>query len=130
MKKYLLLFILSVVGLSMANAEEPVKGIIATYEGAETSYKLEDMPTVKYETVGGVQYALLYLKDKAVPILSVALANGKKLIVAYGEYVPEGIDNVVIITSNDGKKFIKGGKLIIIGKDGKMYDATGIEINK
>lgn len=62
MKKYLLTFILSVAGLSIASAEEPVQGIIATYDGSDTSYKLEDMPTVKYETVEGVQYALLILE--------------------------------------------------------------------
>ena len=136
MKKYLLTFILSVAGLSIASAEEPVQGIIATYEGSETSYKLEDMPTVKYETVESVQYAVLYLKDQAEPVLSVALAEGKTLVVTYGEYVPptptaiEGATEKVTITERNGKKFINGGKLIIIGKDGKMYDAAGIEIKK
>ena len=134
MKKYLLTFIMSVAGLSIASAQEPVQGIIATYEGSETSYKLEDVPTVKYETVEGVQYAVLYLKDQAEPVLSVALAEGKTLIITYGEYVPTGIDGVatdkVTITEQGGKKFIQGGKLIIIGKDGKMYNAAGVEINK
>ena len=144
MKKFLLSFILSVAGLSIASAEaplapealaeEPVQGIIATYEGSETSYKLEDMPTVKYETVEGVQHAVLYLKDQTTSVLSVALANGKKLTIAYGEYVPNAIEGVatdkVTITERNGKKFINGGKLIIIGKDGKMYDAAGIEIKK
>ncbi len=118
----------------MASAGEPVNGIIATYEGSETSYKLEDVPTVKYETVEGVQHALLYLKDQAEPVLSVALAEGKTLIITYGEYVPTGIDGVatdkVTITEQGGKKFIQGGKLIIIGKDGKMYNAAGVEIKK
>ena len=134
MKKYLLTFILSVAGLSIASAEEPVQGIIVTYEGSETSYKLVDMPAVKYETVEGVQNAVLYLKDQAEPVLSVALAEGKKLTIAYGEYVPTGIKGVasdkVTVTEQGGKKFIRGGKLIIIGKDGKMYDAAGIEIKK
>ncbi len=118
----------------MASAGEPVNGIIATYDGSDTSYKLEDVPTIKYETVEGVQHAVLYLKDQADPVLSVALADGKKLTIAYGEYVPTGIEGVtsdkVIITERNGKKFIKGGKLIIIGKDGKKYNATGVEINK
>ena len=135
MKKYLLSFILSVAGLGIASAEEPVQGIIATYDGAETSYKLEDMPTVKYETVEGVQNAVLYLKDQAEPVLKIALAEGKTLVVAYGEYNPtptaiEGVTDKVSITERNGKKFINGGKLIIIGKDGKMYDAAGIEIIK
>ena len=134
MKKYLLSFILSVAGLSIASADEPVQGIIATYDGSETSYKLEDMPTVKYETVEGVNHAVLYLKDQAEPVLSVALAEGKTLIITYGEYVPNGIVGVatdkVTITELGGKKFINGGKLLIIGKDGKMYDAAGVEIIK
>ena len=129
MKKYLLSFILSVAGLGIASAEEPVQGIIATYDGAETSYKLEDMPTVKYLDVEGEKYAVLYLKDQAEPVLSVILAQGKTLTIAYGEYVPTGIDGVAsnkaVITERNGKKFINGGKLIIIGKDGKMYDAAG-----
>lgn len=136
MKKYLLTFILSVAGLSIASAEEPIQGIIATYEGSETSYKLEDMPTVKYKTVEGVQNAVLYLKDQAEPVLSVALAEGKTLVVTYGEYVPPtptAIDDVtdkVTITEQHGKKIIRGGKLIIIAKDGRMFNAAGVEIIK
>ncbi len=146
MKKYLLSFILMLAGLSIASAdapvapgaaaEEPVKGIIATYDGAETSYKLEDVPTVKYETVEGVNHAVLYLKDQAEPVLSVALAEGKTLVVAYGEYdpTPTAIEGAAtdkaVINERNGKKFIQGGKLIIIGKDGKMYNAAGVEINK
>lgn len=134
MKKILLSFILAVAGISMASAGEPIKGIIATYDGAETSYKLEDMPTVKYETVEGVQHAVLYLKDVAEPVLKVALAEGKQLVVAYGEYdpTPTAIEGVaadkVTITEKGGRKFIQGGKLIIIGKDGKQYNAAGAVI--
>lgn len=124
MKKYLLLLILLVTGLGVASAAEPVKGIIATYDGADTSYKLEDMPTIKYENVEGVQHAVLYLKDMAEPVLSVALAEGKQLVVVYGEYEPTGVDKVTI-TERNGKKVINGGKLIIISKDGKMFDAAG-----
>lgn len=134
MKKYLFLFILSVAGHNLASAGEPVKGIIATYDGSETSYRLVDMPSIKYETIGDVQYAVLYLKDQADPVLSVALAEGKQLEVVYGEYVPTAINGIVTdkahITEQDSKKFIKGGRLIIIGKGGKMYNAAGVEIKK
>ena len=134
MKKYLLTFILSAVGLSFASAEEPVQGIIVSYEGSETSYKLEDMPTVKCETIEGVQYAVLYLKDNPDPVLSVVLAEGKKLTVAYGEYASTGIGGVksdkVTITERNGKKFFNGGKIIVIARDGKMYNAAGVEIKK
>ena len=132
MKKILLSFILIVAGLSSASADEPIKGIIATYDGSDTSYKLENVPTVKYETVEGVQHAVLYLKDQAGPVLSVALAEGKTLTIVYGEYTPTGIDGVVsdkaFISERNGKKLIQGGKLIIIDKNGKMYNAAGVEI--
>lgn len=134
MKKYLFLFILAVAGFCTASAGEPVKGIIATYEGSDTSYKLEDMPTIKYETIEGTKLAVLFLKDQVAPVLSVVLAEGKQLVVVYGEYVPptptaiEGVADKVVITERNGKKVVNGGKLIIIGKDGKMYDATGLQI--
>lgn len=133
MKKTLLSIILSVVATGMACADEPIKGIIATYDGAETSYKLEDVPTVQYEEVEGVKNAVLYLKDVEKPVLKVALAEGKELVVTYGEYqIPTGINGVsadkASIVSRNGKKYIMGGKLIVIGKDGKQYDAAGVEI--
>ena len=134
MKKYLLTFILSVAGLGLASATEPVRGIIATYDGAETSYKLSDVPTVRYESIEGVHHAVLYVKDNATPVLSVPLAEGKTLTIVYGEYVPSAIDapeaDRATIINQGGKKFIKGGKLIIVGKDGRMYNAAGIEINE
>ena len=111
----------------MANAQETVNGIIVTYDGAETSYMLEQVPSIKCETVEGVQYAVLSLKDVAEPVLRVAVADGKSLEVVFGEYVPTGIETVTI-TERNGKKFINGGKLIIIAKDGKKYDTTGVEI--
>lgn len=137
MKKYLLSFILSVAGLAVASAQEPVQGIIATYDGSETSYMLEDMPTVMYETEDGVQHAVLYLQGQAEPVLNVALADGVELVITYGEYVPTtptAIEDAeldkAIITERHGRKIIKGGKLIIISKDGKMYDLSGVQIGR
>ena len=134
MKKYLLTFILSVAGLGLASATEPVKGIIATYNGAETSYKLSDVPTVRYETIEGVQNAVLYVKDNATPVLSVPLAEGKTLTIVYGEYDASNIGapeaDRANIVEQGGRKVVKGGKLIIVGKDGRMYNAAGIEINE
>lgn len=132
MKKYLISFILMVASISLASAEDPMTGIIVTYEGAETSYLIEEVPTVKYETTGIVRYAALYLKHQEESILRVALAKDKKLIVTYGEYTPTGIDDIatdkVTITERDGMKIIQGGKLIIIGKDGRKYNVAGVEI--
>ena len=134
MKRILLLFILSVAGLGLAGATEAVKGIIATYNGAETSYKLSDVPTVRYETIEGVHHAVLYVKDKAEPVLRVAIAEGKTLTIVYGEYDASNIDapeaDRATIVEQGGRKVVKGGKLIIVGKDGRMYNAAGIEINE
>lgn len=134
MKKYLFSFILSLAGLGIASADEPVSGIIATYEGAATSYKLSDVPTVKYETVEGVRHAVLYLQGIAQPVLSLPLADDKELIVTYGEYDPTAIESVagdkVAITERNGRKLIQGGKLIIIGKDGRKYNTAGIELHQ
>lgn len=131
MKKILLSFILSIAGLCTSFAAEPVKGIIVTYDGSDTCYKLDDFPTVKYDNVGGVKYALLYLNDSASPVLRVALSDNS-LVITYGEYTSTGIEGVeaekVTITESAGKKIIRGGKLIIIGKDGKKYNASGVEI--
>lgn len=130
MKKFLLTSILS-AGALVASAEEPVQGIIATYEGAETSYKLEDVPAVKYETVDGVLHAVLSLKGVTEPVLSVALSEGKQLMVIYGEYESDitGIEGAAAskatISEQNGKKIVSGGKLIVVGKDGKMYDTAG-----
>lgn len=132
MKKYLLTAILSFAGFGIASAEAPVTGIIVTINGWDTCYKLEDVPTVKYETVEGVSHAFLYLKDQTEPVLRVALADGKTLTITYGEYIPPVTNGLasekVVITEQDGKKVIQGGKLIIIGKDGRMYNAAGVEI--
>ena len=136
MKKFLLSFILSVAGLAVASAQEPVKGIIATYDGSDTSYKLEDMPIVKYETEDGVKHAVIYLKYLAEPVLRVVLSEDEQFIVTYGEYVPtssaieDAEQDKAVITQRNGRKIIKGGKLIIISKDGKMYDLSGVEIGK
>lgn len=132
MKKILLSFILAASGFVVASADEPMSGIIATYEGSEVCYMLADIPIVKYETIKGVQYATLYLQNMADPVLCVALVNDKKLIIAYCEYtattIGEATNGNAVITERNGKKVIQGGKLIIIDKDGKKYNATGREI--
>ena len=136
MKKILFSFILSVTGLCMAFAAEPVMGIFATYDGSEISYKLADVPIVKYDSVGAVQNAVLYLKDVEEPVLRVSLTAGVQLTIVYGEYHsdPTDIGNAkpdkAHITEQNGKKIIYGGRLIIIDKDGKMYNAEGITIKQ
>lgn len=128
-KKFLLTFILSVAGLSVASADGSTKGIFVTYDGAKTSYKLEEVPTIKYNLVNGVQYAALYLEDSREPVLNVELNEGNVLTVVIGEFLTTGIDNIaserVVITEKNGRKLIQGGKLIIVSKDGKLYDTAG-----
>lgn len=128
-KKFLLTFILSVAGLSVASADGATQGIFVTYDGAKTSYKLEEVPTIKYNLVNGVQYAALYLEDSREPVLNVELIEGNVLTVVIGEFLTTGIDNIAsekaVITEKNGRKLIQGGKLIIVSKDGKLYDTAG-----
>lgn len=107
-------------------------GIIATYEGAETSYLLSTFPTVKYTVVEEVQHAQLFIEGEEEPVADFVLAEGKSLVVAFGEYVaPTGINaasDKATITTRAGKTLVKGGRLIIIDKNGMKYDATGVQV--
>ena len=129
MKKLLLSFILMVTAIGYAQAADPVKGIMCTYDGSETTYAFSEVPTVKYVTEAGAQKASLYVTDTEEPVATFTLAEGKQLEVTYAEFTPTGINGVnadkATITEKGGKKYIQGGKLIIIGKDGKKYSASG-----
>lgn len=107
---------------------ENVKGIMATYEGARTTYAFTETPTVKYVTEEGIQYAQLYVAGSAKPVASFQLAKGKQLLITYAEFEPSGIDGVAVdkvaVTMRNGKKYVRGGRLVII-KDGKQYDVDG-----
>lgn len=107
-------------------------GIIATYEGAETSYLLSTFPIVKYTVVEEVQHAQLFIEGEEEPVADFVLAEGKSLVVAFGEYVaPTGINaasDKATITTRAGKTLVKGGRLIIIDKNGMKYDATGAQV--
>lgn len=81
MKKTLLSFILMAAGFGMANAGEPVKGIVCSYAGQEAFFPLSDAPQVKYETKDGVQHAVVLVGG--VEKLSVALVDGGTLHVSY-----------------------------------------------
>lgn len=129
MKKILLSFLLSASGLCMVSAEDIENGILVTYEGSETCYSFEDMPTIQYETVGDERYAVLFLKHLTEPVLRVALTGDSQLVVVYGDF-SDGIGEVkadkVTVSERDGRKVIQGGRLIIIGRDGRKYDAKGV----
>lgn len=129
MKKVFLTFILSVACMGSVFSDEPIKGVIATYDGADASYKLEEVPTVKYETQDGVKHAVLYLKGVSEPVLRVALADGKKLEVFYCEHsTGVGEAGRVRIEEKGGRKYVRGGRLVIIDRSGRKYDASGVEI--
>jgi len=133
MKKLLLSFVLMVAALSCAKGQEKVKGIMCTYEGSETTFAFTDVPTVKYATEEGVQKAQLYVTGAEDPAATFTLADSKQLVITYGEFTPTAIEGVsadkATITERDGKKYIQGGRLIIVGKDGKKHDLTGNVIN-
>jgi len=133
MKKILLSFILMVTAIGYAQAADPVKGIMCTYDGSETTYAFSEVPTVKYVTVEGTQKASLYVTGSEDPVATFTLAEGKQLVITYAEFTPTAIEGVnadkATITEKGGKKYIQGGKLIIIGKDGKKYDLAGKVIN-
>lgn len=133
MKKLLLSLILDVLAVCYAQAAEPVKGIMCTYAGSETTYAFCETPIVKYQTEDGVQYAKLYVSGSDNCVCSFALEGGKQLVITYGQFVPTSVGEVgsdnVTITDKDGMKYIQGGRLIII-KSGKKYTIEGKEINQ
>lgn len=131
MKRLLNLFLLLLmVGSAYAEGTGGA-GIIVTYQGAETSYRFDDMPSVKYTGEGDNQSAALYVKGNDAPVATFPL-HGRKLVVTYSEYLPTSIDGVpadkAVITERNGKKIVQGGKLIIVSKDDKKYDINGTEI--
>lgn len=126
MKKKLLFILCSCVFTLHALSNTLYNGIIVYTEGGEDAYLLSEMPTVTY----GKNCAILNVKGKQVA--SVDLSGGKKLIVTYGEYKLSSISEASVPKGKIQKvgKYIQGGKLIIIGKDGILYDAVGEKINK
>lgn len=116
----------------LQDAPVSYNGIIATYEGAETSYLLSTFPIVKYTEVEDVQHAQLFIGGSEEPVADFILEEGKNLVVAFGEYqTPEGINaasNKATITTRAGKTLVNGGRLIIIDKNGMKYDATGAQV--
>ena len=123
MKKHLLLLALALSSGLTAMAET-YDGIIAYVDGGSTSYLLSQMPTVTYSEGSAI------LTVDGQKVAQVALQDGNELKITYGTYVPtevKGIEDekVKSETSPSGRAVIRGGKLIIIGKNGKQYDASG-----
>lgn len=133
MRKFLLvLFLQSIMGLAMKGEPKSTSGIIVTYQGAEVSYKLAETPTVIYTVKDGIKLAQLFLKNEAEPVVSIKLDNNVQLTIVYGEYKPTSIEvaemNKASIVERNGRKYIIGGKLVIIDQHGKKYNTSGQEI--
>lgn len=125
MKKILLFFLCSCVFTLHALSNTLYDGIIVYTDGGEDAYLLSEMPTVTY----GKNCAVINVNGKQVA--SVDLSGGKELIITYGEYKLSNIHETSIPKDKVQKvgKYIQGGKLIIVGKDGILYDAVGRKIN-
>ncbi len=125
------LFNLLLLLMTISSAYAEGDGIIVTYQGARTSYRFDEMPIVKNMEIDGEQCIAILLKNSAGPVATFPI-NGKKLIITCSEYLPTSIDGVTsdeaVIIDRDGKKYVQGGRLIIVKKDGTKYDIDGTEI--
>ncbi len=105
-------------------------GIFVTYNGSEYCYKLTEMPTITYVEENDVKYAKLTLNDVSVPILTIELKKDVSLEIIYGSYSTEikNVNSKVTISTHKGKKYIIGGKLIILDKYGNQNNLNGLKI--
>ena len=125
MKQLFLLAVMLTCGLT-AIADTVYDGIIVYVEGTENAYLLSEMPTVTYSA----NNAILTVDGKQVA--SFALNDGKEVTITYGKYSSSGISTIEAQSDKVRRvgKYITGGKLIVIGKDGKQYDAAGTLIKE
>ena len=109
-----------------AIADTVYDGIIVYVEGTENAYLLSEMPTVTYSA----NNAILTVNGKQVA--SFALNDGKEVTITYGKYSLSGISTIETQSDKVRRvgKYITGGKLIVIGKDGKQYDTAGTLIKE
>lgn len=134
MKKKLLFFVAILATVLLQAKAEDIPGIYVTYPDAIYTYKLTSVPKVTYLTEEGVTYAVLTPNEATdyEPIAKMKLADGAQVVITYANYVPTGIDDVnndrVTIKESNGKKYIQGGKLIIVDKNGNKFDINGRRI--
>ena len=122
-----LFLLLCTAALSFGSAYGYTDAIYAWVEGGETCYKLSSYPRVVYSSDG--KSAQLFVGDNTAPSVSVNLSEGKKLKITFGEY-DETKSSVKDAEAGNGKvsmsgKYIYGGHLIIVGRDGRLYNAKG-----
>lgn len=119
MKKYLLTFILMAMGVGMANAAEPVKGILCSYAGHDAFFPLSESPSVKYVDKAGVQNAVVLVGDTEK--MSVAIVNGGKFEVSYDSRALSEYTVYAKVTANGQSKTISNQVLKTAeGKDGDV----------
>lgn len=132
MKKYFLfIFVSMLMSIGMAQTAESYTGLLVTVPDGSTTYALAQMPKISYktDTVKMTVTAQLFIADRTTPVVEVELAAGKTMRVQWGTYTQTGINDVSSdkFTSyqKDGRKYFTGGKLVIVGKDDVLYDASG-----
>ena len=121
MKRVILPLLLALVWGCMRS--ENYNGVVVYAEGSQTAYLLSTMPTVTYRegsavlTVGGIE------------VTSVELLEGQQLVVTWGTYEESGIgeiadDRASVNVRREGK-LLRGGRLIIVGRDGRLRNTSG-----
>ena len=115
-----LLFCLMCVG---AMRGESYNGVMVYAEGSETAYLLSEMPQVTYRegcallTVGGAE------------VTRVALSKGQQLVVTWCNTEEAALTQVTNDSVSDAvrgeAKQLRGRRLIIVGRDGRLRDVSG-----
>lgn len=119
MKKHLLSFILMAMGAGMANAAEPVKGILCSYFGHEAFFPLSESPSVKYVDKSGEQNAVVLVGGAEK--MAVALIDGGKLAVSYdNRALSEYTVNAKVTANGQSKTFDNQVVKAAEGKDGDV----------
>jgi len=118
MKK--VLFVLASLFLAVTSVQ--AKGADAIYawvDGESTCYQLSQMPRVEYE--GNEAILIVDNQEK----LRLELTENSHLVVTFGEYVPNGLEDVEeSATVKKVGKYIYGGR-VLIERDGVWYDVYG-----
>lgn len=81
--------------------------IVVTYEGVKTNYSLAEEPSIKYDTVGGAQNAVLYLKDSVEAVKTMNLKQQKNVAVAFNTTTVDTLYNNIVELYMNGAKVAK-----------------------
>lgn len=128
-KKFIFMFMLLVMAVcGKVNAEGTYVGILLTYDGSEVCYKFETAPLIKSVNVDGVDYLAVCVKNRIEPVATFPLGS-KDIVLTYATYELTDVKSVesekVRVSERDGKKYVSGGRLIVVDKMGNKYDMSG-----